>query len=458
MRVLRAIGRGLLGRAEVRELTSGSETANLLYLALPAVSTNFLQAAFNLVDIFWVGRLGAEALAAVSTATFLIWAIFSLAHLLSVGVGALVGRAVGAGEPREADRITYQGTAWSVIAGVAVAGGVPLLPLLFRIMGTSPGVSEAGVSYVGIQLASGPLFFLMFVTDSAFRSRGDARTPMRLLFIAVLLNLVLDPVLIFGVGPVPALGVAGAAWATVLSRGIAVVLALWLLRGSLATGLARGWLPHVATLGRLVRIGTPLGLSSLLFCAVYIWLARITAPFGSEALAALGVGHRVESLSYLLCLGFGSAAAALVAQNLGAGKPDRAAACARRAMLLLAGVEGVFTLLFLLLGAPIVRLFTPDALVVAHGASYLAIVAWSQVFMAMEILYEATFGGAGSTFPPMAVSVPLTAARIPLAWLLAVQLGWGLAGVWWAISLTTVAKGIVLGAWWAAGTWRDYRP
>jgi putative MATE family efflux protein len=406
-----------------------------------------------------VGKLGPDAIAAVSTSSFIFWAVISLTQMLAVGVGALVARSIGAREKDKADRLGYQGFAWAVSAGIGVAAiGIPLLPALFRLMGTTASVTGEGVRYTTVLLVAGPVIFAYSVAEAVFKARGDATTPLRILLLAVLLNLVLDPLLIFGLGPFPRLGVTGAALATVGSWGLGVLLSVVLLLPSLRRGVRSGWFPHGGTLRRMLRVGTPISVAGFLFCFVYIFLARITSDFGTEALAALGIGHKLEGVSFSTCMGFAAAAATLVGQNLGAGRPERAASCTRRALYLLTLLQTLYGLAFLFLGRPITGIFSASTTVVLHSVAYLWAVAWSQPFMGMEILYEGAFGGAGNTLPPTVVSIPLTAARIPLAWILANPLGMGANGVWWAISITTVIKGLLIWAWWQRGRWKRYRP
>jgi putative MATE family efflux protein len=325
-------------------------------------------------------------------------------------------------------------------------------------MHTSAEVTRQGLEYAGLLFLSAPLIFAFFVVEAAFRGRGDTMTPLKILGFALALNTVLDPLLIMGWGPVPAMGVSGAALATILSRLSGLAIAIYLLRPSLSRGSRGRRGPDARMAWRTVRIGAPMAAAGFFFCAVYVVIARITGRFGTEPLAALGIGHRVETLTYLTCVGFGTAAATLVGQNLGAGQPDRAASLVRRSLLILTLAQLAYTAVLLLLAHGIVSIFTDDPGVIAHGATYLRIVAISQVFMGMEVLYMSAFGGAGSTMPTLAVDLPLTGMRIPLAWFLAVAVGLGPTGVWWAISLSTVAKGLALTAWWSRGTWKSYRP
>jgi putative MATE family efflux protein len=207
-------------------------------------------------------------------------------------------------------------------------------------------------------------------------------------------------------------------------------------------------------IGRLVRIGMPISVSSVAFCVVYLFVNRITAGFGTEAVAALGIGNRIESVNYLISFGFSMAVATLVGQNLGAGNPERAASLARKTILIVSVFTGFTTVLFLAFPEAIVRIFVDDPAVIAAGKSYIRILALSQILMGWELVLEGAFSGAGDTLPPMFVSIPGSIIRIPLAWWLAVSLGWGVEGIWWTITVTTLVKGVALLIWFSRGHWK----
>jgi putative MATE family efflux protein len=265
-------------------------------------------------------------------------------------------------------------------------------------------------------------------------------------------TLVLDPLLIAGGGPVPALGVRGAAAATLLPRGAVCVTGAVILA---RRGLLRVRAPRLASLASIARIGAPAALSGVLFSVVYVALTPITARFGTPALAALGVGHRVESWLFMIGVGFGSAAAAIVGQNLGAGHASRAAragwAATGYALIPALG----FTVLSLVLPEQLAGLFTTDPLVIADAARYLRIASLAQLVVCAEVVLEASLGGAGHTLPPMLASTALTAARIPLgAW---AAWRFGLDGLWWTITLTAVARAGAMALLWHRGGWKGRR-
>jgi putative MATE family efflux protein len=280
---------------------------------------------------------------------------------------------------------------------------------------------------------------------------------MKLMAGTLVLNAVLDPILIFGWWGAPEMGVAGAAWATVIARLVFLFWGLWLLkRGTHRIRLTR-LLPDSydwRTYFRVLRIGLPPSVGGVLFAGVYMVLTRAVSGFGDQAIAALRIGHIVEFVNFCTGLGFAAAATTLVGQNLGAGRPDRAERSMRRILLVLSAIVGAVTVSFFVVPQWIVRFFSSDPAVIAHGARYLLILGVSQVFMVVEVAVVGGFAGAGDTLPPTVVTVPLTLARIPLAWLLAYTLSIGVEGVWWSISGTTVLKGILVWLWWRTGRWK----
>jgi putative MATE family efflux protein len=428
-----------------RELVvSGSIDRAILHVGAPAALAALLQAGFLIVDAFWLGRVGPAAVAAASTAGFAMWLAQTIGEGAASGSGSVLAAAVGSGDRAAVERAAAAGQSLGVWGSVVVVGaGLWLVGPLFRFMGTSEEVSGAGVAYLVIVLLGMPAYFLFCWISAAFRATGDAATALRLLAVAAVVNVVLDPLLIFGVGPLPRLGVAGAASATVLA---------WL------TGCARGWLllgrlgirPHPlaflrppAESWKALRVGLPLAVEGALFSLIYVLLTRVTTTFGTPAVAALGIGHKLEVLNYFVCAGMGAAATTLVGQNLGAGDPVRASRAAWRTLFLTILPVGLVTMLLVARPAAAVSVFISDHEVVAAGVTYILLVGMSQVFMAAEVVLVGAFAGSQWTVVPAALEIALTAARVPVAaWL--VGQGWGVEAVWLAIAATCVVKGTVL--------------
>jgi putative MATE family efflux protein len=416
------------------------------------VGATILQGLFNVIDTFWVGRgLGPAALAGVSTAGFTVWMLLSMAELPAVGLTAVASRRHGERRPREAATAVYRAF-WLglILALVLGVGGLLALSGLFELMATPPEVTVQGAAYLAVYLAGAPIVFAYFVMDAAFRSAGDTRTPLILLGVSLGLNTLLDPMLILGLGPFPRMGIQGAALATLLTRAVGCAVGYrWLV----SRGLVRRTSPLPKPILRMAWIGLPVAAGGALFSFVYVVLTRFTSQFGTAALAALGVGHKVESLSYMACIGFGLAAATAVGQNLGAGSRERAAAAGRTATGYAVAITGLAGLAFLLVPGPLMAVFTSDSAVIAAGSSYLRIVAIAQVFMALEIVLQMAMEGAGYSLVPWIPSSILTLARLPLAPVLSRSLG--LAGIWWTISGTAVARGAAVLFIWRRGRWTE---
>ncbi|HUQ83349.1 MAG TPA: MATE family efflux transporter [Gemmatimonadaceae bacterium] len=420
-------------------------------LALPAVASNVLMTVFASVDAFWVGtRIGARGLAAVSTAVFWIWMVIALAEMVSVGLTAVAARRHGENRPEEAARVVGEAMSFALALGAVVGiAGALSVDHLFALMHTPPEVTALGRHYLRIYFLGSPLIYGYFAVDAAFRAAGDTRTPFVLLLATTACTLALDPVLILGLGGAPRLGIAGAAIALVLTRGGAFLIGFVLLT---RRGLLRVRPVSLTTLASIARVGLPTALTGITFSLIYVALTRTTTQFGTPALAALGLGHRVESWLYTIGVGFGAAAAAIVGQNLGAGRPDRA----ERAGWITLGYSSIPALLAsvaaVLIPERLAGLFTTDVAVLNVAVHYLRISAVAELTVCAEIVLEGALGGAGHTVPPMLTSTALTALRIPVAWWAAAR--WGVDGIWWTISLTAAARGLAMIALWRAGGWK----
>lgn len=410
----------------------------------------FVQLAFSITDTFWVGRtLGPEALAAVSTAGFYVWMVLSLGEGLSVGLNAVAARRHGAGETDLAVDAASTALRLAVASGLALAAlSLWIVPRVLGLMLVPATVRTLGVQFLATYAIGIPMVFVSFVIESAFRASGDTKTPLYLLSGAAALNVVLDPLLILGLGPFPALGIRGAATATIITRTGLCVVGVLLLH---ARGLVR--LPRYdrAAAPAILKIGFPAAANGVLFSVVYMSLTRVTAQFGTPALAALGVGHKIEGVAYFIGVGFSMAAGAIVGQNLGAEQLARA----RRAGWVSTGyavlAASAVAAVYLAVPETLMRAFTGNAAVVRDGALYLRIIAPSQIGQGVEVVLAGALGGAGFTVWPSIAAATLTAARLPLAWALAPA--WGLAGIWWTISATSIARGVVMGLLWRFARW-----
>jgi putative MATE family efflux protein len=436
---------------DVGALTVGRLRHVIARTALPTVGMMACHFCFNLIDTIWVGRLiGPSALAAVSTAGFSIWVALSLAEMFDVGLVAVAARRHGAGSPEQAARVAGAAV-WCAVGGGVLTALVAFAVIdhMFVFMQVPPDVARLGREYLATWLLGAPLVFGFFAVEAAFRAAGDTRRPFLILAGSVALNIAMDPLLISGAGPLPELGVRGAAVASVTVRGLAFLVGLVL---ALRRGLVRLDAAEWAAAPKILSIGAPISLSGVLLSLVYVWLTQYTARFGTPALAALGIGHKLEGLGFIAISGFAMAAAALVGQNLGAGREDRAG----RAVWLTVGYCLVFTTLtasaFLVAPRTLAGLFTADAEVIADAALYLRVISMAQIGQSFELIFEGALAGAGYSVRPMIISTALTALRIPLsAWWSDV---FGVLGIWMALSVTAVARGVAMTVLWVRGSWR----
>ena len=461
----------------------GPLTPVILRLAGPVVLMMYLQGAYNIIDSIWVGQLlGKMALAAIATGGFVLWSIFGLTNLVTVGVMATVSRRIGENKLQAAEQVAAKGIWYALVLSLIVGAALWfLIPILYEMMGTDPQVTQLGSQYLRVLLFGCPLIFLSFLLQRIFQAAGDTVSPMWLMFLTLILNAGLDPVLMLGLFGFPKMGVAGAAMATVIARLAMVIFGIWLLLrrkriGSrrvgqsvfsyspvlipvvtngyigLQMGKTTGW--DWGLFGSTLRIGIPNTVSQVLFPLVYMIITRIVAPYGPIYIAALRIGHTVEGVSFFLALGFSIATATCLGQNLGAQKPDRAERAGWIATGIVVVILFIYSLFFYFLSRRIGAAFTPDAETIAASATYLEILAISQIFMGIEVVLAGAFSGAGDTVPPMAIFTPLNIARIPAAYFLAGTAGLGISGVWWAISGTSIVKGIIIAYWFYRGRWK----
>lgn len=420
-------------------------------VAVPAVASNLLMTAFLSADTYWVSRrLGSTALAAVTAAVFWVWMAVSVAEMVSVGLTAVAARRHGERRPEAAARAAGDAIVLAVVLGAAVAvAGRLRAGALLSLMDAPAAVAALGGRYLAVYALAAPLLFAYFAVDAAFRASGDTRTPLAVLAGSVAVGLVLDPLLIGGGFGLPAFGIAGAALATTATRAVACLVGLVLLG---RRGLVRFGRPDPTVLLAVARVGLPTAATGVLFSVIYVVIGRSASSLGVAALAALGLGFRVESWLYMLGVGFGAAAAAVVGQNMGAGRVARAER-AGWAMLGAASVPAVAAAAASLFAPDwLARAFTQDAAVVAETARYLRIAAVSQLVVCAETVLEGALGGAGATVAPMVASTALTAARVPLAaW---ATPRFGAVGLWWTISATAVGRGLAMAALWRAGWWK----
>jgi putative MATE family efflux protein len=421
-----------------QDYTEGPLGRAILLLAVPMVLETLMESVFAVVDIFFVSRLGSAAVATVGLTESMMAIIYSVAIGLCIGVTAMVARRTGEKDQEGAARSAVQ----AVILGASVAAVIGLLggifaPDLLRLMGADGEVLEVGTAYTRVMLGGNATVFLLFLMNAIFRGAGDAVIAMRVLWLANIINIVLDPMLIFGIGPFPELGVLGAAVATNTGRGIAVLVQLWVLfggRGRIGVSRAQMGL-HFATMRRLFNLSGSAMLQVFIATASWVGLMRILASFGSEVLAGYTIAIRVVIFALFPSWGMANAAATLVGQALGAGKPERAETSVWRTGLYNAVFLGVIGAVYLALAPQIVGLFTTDP-EPAHWATLgLRIVSLGFVLYAYGMVVSQSFNGAGDTWTPTRLNFYcFWLFEIPVAWWLAHHTPLGPIGVF--ISIT----------------------
>jgi putative MATE family efflux protein len=438
--------------------TDGPVLDAIVLLAVPMVLEMVMESVFAVADIFFVSRLGAEAVAGVALTEAVLTLVYTLAMGMSIGVTAVVARRTGEGDADAAGRATAQALLLGAAAAtlVAVVGGLNAGAIL-RLMGGDDAVVAAGSGYATIMLSTNVVIMLLFMLNAAFRGAGDAAIAMRVLWLANGLNLVLDPCLIFGVGPFPELGVAGAAVATSIGRGVAVAVQLYTLFR--LSGRLRVRARHLridpAVIARLVRLSSSGTFQVFIGTASWIGLVRILASFGPEALAGYTIAFRIVLFALLPAWGLANAAATMVGQGLGAGAPDRAERSVWIAgtmnLVFLGGVGAVFVA-----AAPvIVGWFGGEAATAGYAVHCLRIVSAGFLFYAWGMVVTQSFNGAGDTRTPIVLNLLcFWLWEIPLAWVLARGLDLGPDGVFAAIAIAYATLAVAAVAVFRQGRWK----
>ncbi len=418
----------------------------LIGLALPIVTGFIGLMAYKLVDIFWIAKLGTEVVAGVAASEYWLWAVEAIMEMTTIGCATMIAQCVGAKDEEGARRTAREAAHLSLIISVAIMAGFYLVgPSLLRWMGLSTIASEAGWSYIRILLIGMPVLHLILLSNHIFNAHGDTKTPVIIMAIALAVNAVLDPFLIFGWWVFPKLGVAGAAYATLIGHACGLVMrVIWLRRRRFIPPLADFLSFSTGYFKRILNVGIPTAASHLIWTSVYPLLTTILTVFGMTPLAGMTIAHRFESLAYFTCLGFSIATATMVGQAVGRGDFAAAREIAYEARSLITMILIPISLLFLLVPEVFLRIMTSDPEVIAHGAKYLRIIGIFEIFLGWEMIFEGGFNGLGSTRRCMFISVPLTLGRYPAAYFLVHGLGWPVESVFWCISISTLLKGLLM--------------
>jgi putative MATE family efflux protein len=454
---------------ELKEAVRGTEAdytkiplrRAVFLLAVPMILELVMESTFAIADIYFVGRLGASAVATVGLTETYLFLLYSVAMGLAMAVTAIVARRIGEKRKADAGVAAVQAIIIGIVASLPfAAAGIFYAQDLLRLMGGDPWVVEHGYRYAQWMLGGNVVIMLLFVINAIYRGAGDAAIAMRVLWFANGLNIILDPILIFGFGPVPAMGIEGAAIATTIGRGAGVLLQLWILfRGGKHIRVTRPQLRlDVDAMSKIVR--TSLGGVGQMIVGMTSWifLVRILAAIGSEAVAGATIALRIMMFTMMPAWGMSNAAATLVGQNLGAEQPDRAEAAVWRTGFYNMAYLVAVSIAYFTLNETLVGIFSQDAAVIAIGGEWLRILSYSFFVYGWWMVSVQAFNGAGDTVTPTKINfVFFWLLQIPLCWYLAVPRGWEQSGVFWGVFVSETSVGLFTLWLFSRGGWKSRR-
>lgn len=448
-----------MSNRNITDFTEGNIVHHLIAFSIPMLLGNFLQAAYNTVDSYWVGKfLGRQALAAVSVSFPIIFSLIALVMGLTMATTTLVSQYYGARRMDMVHRTISSSLVLLTILGILTsAAGVVFRRQLLQLVNVPPDVAEMSETYLGIFLSGLVAMFLYNAASAIFRGLGDSRTPLMFLAFATALNMILDPLFIFGIGPLPRMEVAGVALATVLAQAVSAALALWYLHArSKLLVITKGFFKLDRQITWLTfSIGLPAGVQQLIVSLSAVAVSSIVNSFGSAAAAAFGVGARLDQFATMPAMSVGLAVSALVGQNLGAGKEERVAESVKAASIVAIGISFVVAVIMAMLPGPLVAIFTSDPDVIQLGSRYLRILAFSYVPFAVMFTLSGVLRGAGDTLPTALISfIGLWLIRVPLARYLSRIPELGVLGAWIAIAVTPYIGGTLNYIYYKLGWWK----
>jgi len=441
-----------------QDFTEGSISRAIVLLAVPMVLEMIMESLFGVVDVFWVAHLGADAITTVGLTETCLTVVFVIALGLSMGATAMVARRIGEKDEASAGLVAVQAIVVGiVVSAITAAIGYFYAADLLRLMGATENVVKLGTGYTRMIFGGSVTIFLLFLINAVFRGAGDAAVAMRVLWLANIVNICLNPCLIFGVGPFPRLGVTGSAVGTTIGRAIGVAFQLWILtsgRGRFVIRAAQVRLDF-AVMARMIRLSLTAIFQYMVQMASWIGVVRIIASFGSAAAAANTLAIKIIIFAILPSWGMSNAAATLVGQNLGAGKPERAETSVWRTgfynMLFLGSVG----LIFAAFAERIIGLFTNDPAVVPIAVSGLRLLSYGNISYAYGMVVTAAFNGAGDTFTPTILNlICFWVVQIPVAWLLAFHTSLGPRGAFIAVLISDTLLALLGIIWFRRGAWK----
>lgn len=430
-------------------LIQGDIFKTLTKLAFPIMGTSFIQMAYGLTDTMWLGRLNTEAVAAVGIAGFLMWFGAGLILITQIGVGVKVAQLFGQEDIKNAKKYVSSGFGLNISLGIGYA--FFLYFFRYKILDffniDDILVSKMAIEYI-IILSFGTVFhFINPIFSTILNSTGDSITPFKINTMGLIMNIILDPILIFGIGNINGMGIKGAALATIFSQIIVTIIFIVVGKRhkTLYSHIKILEIPKIEYIRDIVVLGFPAFLQTSAHAGISMVLTRIVAGFGPAALAVQSIGSQLESITWMTTEGFSAALSAFVGQNYGAKKYKRIKDGYKTAMKIVASIGLFSTILFVFGGELLFRVFVPhDPLAILEGSKYLIIVGISQIFMGVEIASSGAFNGLGRPLPPAMIGISLNLIRVPIALFLVSYTYLGLLGVWISVSLTSIIKGIIL--------------
>lgn len=427
------------------DMLNGDIKKVLIALSLPIIASNFVQTAFGITDMIWIGRLGTDAVSAIGTANFFISIATGLSYLITIGAGVRVAQTLGA--KKHDDTKSY--TKNSLLMAVFISVGFSIFSFIFAeeliafFNMNNPALELMAVQYLRHALFGVPFLFLTSVITSILTSYGNTQLTFKANTIGLVLNIILDPVMIFGWFGMPAMGVAGAAWATTISRMLILVIQLMFANDEIKASISAAF--NLDKVKDIVKVSWPAATQQIVFTFISMVIAKLVIEFGTDAIATQKIGIQIESITWVTIGGLQGAMSAFVGQNFGGKKPERIREGYNTSLKVVSVFGLVVTTIFLLFPKPIFSIFISDPKVIDMGVGYMTAIAFSQVFMCVEMLTVGAFNGLGKTYAPPMVSIFFTFLRIPMSMLLTPYLG--LSGIWWSISITSIFKGIVMVVW-----------
>jgi putative MATE family efflux protein len=430
---------------ETNNLTKDSITPTLLKLAIPIIATNFIQTTYGLVDMMWVGKLGSGSVAAVGTASFFVNLAQALFSMILIGTGVKVAQSMGSGKEDKTREYILNGFFMSIVLGILYM--IFILAAQKQLIGffelRNPKIEQLASQFLIISMIGTVFTFFNMLFSIILNSMGNSGKPFRMNLVGFIMNLILDPLFIFGFGSFDGWGVSGAAIATLFANIIVTIL--FVLQTRTLNIFSRPLSIHTAGMKEVLKMGIPITVQRVTFTIISIIIAKIIVQWGADAIAVQRVGIQIESISYMTIGGLQSAIAAFIGQNYGAKQFKRIHEGYKKALFITVIFGVCISILLIVFPKQLFSIFLTEKASLELGIHYLRIIGFSQVFMCMEIMTIGAFNGIGKTYIPPIFSIIFTALRIPMALVLSIP--FGLNGVWMSIAISSVFKGVVLVLW-----------